>query len=160
MAAGCWGSSSQYSRAERPRLFREATQLKTVGPVRRVAGTKPRHVEMQVHATVVVARTVGRGRPDGTLAADVAQRARIPMAIARGGVPGERGSRARGAYLVETTVGGFVVPCTIFFTRYAVRIVREGTVERLVCVFRARKVRPRKGRGRRLFRIDPISWLG
>ena len=100
------------------------------------------------------------GRPAEPVVADVPQRALAVAAEARGGVPGERGSLARGAYLVETAVGGFVISCTIFFTRYAVRIVREGTVERLVCVFRARKVRPRKGRGRRLFRIDPISWLG
>ena len=138
------------------RLFREATQLKTVAAAARVAGIEARHAEMQVHPIAAAHRR--RIAEPG--AADVAQPATGSLAEARGGVPGERGSRARGAYLVETTVGGFVISCTIFFTRYAVRIVREGTVERLVCVFRARKVRPRKGRGRRLFRIDPISWLG
>ncbi len=67
-------------------LFREATQLKTVGPVRRVAGVEPRCAEVQVHATVVIARIVGRGRPVEPVAADAPQRARISMARARGGV--------------------------------------------------------------------------
>ena len=120
------------------------------------------HVRRIEQQTPGVRAAVGhRRRPDRTLVSDVTLHAIRMTAVARGGVPGERGSRgAVVRYLVETTVGGFVVPCAVFFAGYAVRIVRESPVERLVCVFRARKVRPRKGRGRRLFRIDPISWLG
>ena len=67
------------------RLFREAAQRKTVGPVRREAGVECRHVEAQVQATVVVARIVGRGSPAATVVADVPQRALAGAAVARGG---------------------------------------------------------------------------
>ncbi len=62
------------------RLFREATQLKTVGAAVRAAGIEPRHVEIQAHAI----GTTDRGSPAETVVADAAQRARIPSAIARG----------------------------------------------------------------------------
>ena len=45
-AAGCWGSSSLLSSASRSCLFREATQLKTVGAFDPVAGAKPFHIIM------------------------------------------------------------------------------------------------------------------
>ena len=67
-----------------PRLFREATQLKTVGAVVRAAGREPRHVEIQVHAI----DTADRRRPAVTAVADVAQRARGVVAVARGGAAG------------------------------------------------------------------------
>ena len=99
------------------------------------------------------------GRPAVSVVADVVQHSQLSIARvaeARGGVPGERGSRARGAYLVETTVGGFVVPGTIFFAGYAVRIVRESPVEWLVCVFRARKVRPSPVRALAIARLGRV----
>ena len=67
---------------ERHRLFREATQLKTVAAIVRVAGVEVLRAENQIHAI----GTADRRRPAATVDADDAQRARIPMAVARGGI--------------------------------------------------------------------------
>ena len=91
------------------RLFREATQLKTADADVRVVGIEILRTEIQIRATIVVARIVERGRPAESDFADIAQYAMRSCAEARGGVPGERGSRARGAYLVETTVSSLVM---------------------------------------------------
>ncbi len=64
------------------RLFREATQLKTVGMSVRVAGIEILRVEPQEHA-VSPAKS---GRPTVPAAADARQNTRIPIAEARGGV--------------------------------------------------------------------------
>ena len=108
-----------------------------------MTGIEVLRVEVQEHA----ASPAKGGRPTVPVVADARQGAQSPViacvAEARGGVPGERGSRARGAYLVETTVGGFVVPCAVFFTGNPIRVVREGTGQRLIEVGRPRKVRPR-----------------
>ena len=91
------------------RLFREATQLMTVATVVHVAGKEVLRAEVQEHA----ASPAKGGRPTVPAVADVRQSAQSPkiarVAEARGGVPGERGSRARGAYLVETTVSSLVM---------------------------------------------------
>ena len=63
------------------RLFREATQLKTVGTVAHVAGSEALRVEVQEHA----ASPAKGGRPTEPVVADVVQRARRVVAEARGG---------------------------------------------------------------------------
>ena len=125
-----------------PRLFREAAQLKTVAADSCTTGVEVLHVEVQTAMTGIA----GCGRATESVVPDTRQISESvvvsSVAEARGGVPGERGSRARGAYLVETTVGGFVIPCTVLFTGFPVRIIREGTGQRLIHVGRSRKVRP------------------
>ena len=63
------------------RLFREATQLITVGTVIRIAGIKPRCTEMQVMA----ANIVRLGRPNISVATDKVQGTIGIAAVARGG---------------------------------------------------------------------------
>ena len=66
------------------RLFREATQLKTVGAVARVAGIEhPRFRSQIPHRDVARHR---RTRPTVSVAADVPQSALAAAAVARGGV--------------------------------------------------------------------------
>ncbi len=67
--------------ARQPRLFREATQLKTVAAVIRVAGSEVLRTEIQVHAT----RAARRRRPVEPEAADEYRIARERVAVARGG---------------------------------------------------------------------------
>ena len=128
-----------------PRLFREAAQLKTVAADSCTTGVEVLHVEVQTAMTGIA----GCGRATESVVPDTRQISESvvvsSVAEARGGVPGERGSRARGAYLVETTVGGFVVSFAVGFTGYAVGVIGEGTVQGHIGV--PRKVRPRKGRG-------------
>ena len=62
------------------RLFREATQLKTVGAAGRVAGIEVRHVEIQVHPIA----SVHKRRIAEPVTADVAQPAIGSLAEARG----------------------------------------------------------------------------
>ncbi len=63
------------------RLFREATQLKTVGTVIQIAGNDPGHPKNQVHPI----RAPDRRRPPVTEVADIVQCPLVPSAIARGG---------------------------------------------------------------------------
>ena len=65
-----------------PRLFREATQLKSVGAVVREAGIEGRHVEIQVHPVAAAHRR----RIAEPVVADGAQRAIGSLAVARGGM--------------------------------------------------------------------------
>ncbi len=78
--AAPWGSSSQYSGAERPRLFREATQLKTVTATVCVARIEPRRAETQTLSESVA----GRRRPIVSEGTDVRRFARACDAVARG----------------------------------------------------------------------------
>ena len=64
------------------RLFREATQLKTIGATVCTTWTEIRHGKAQVYPIVSAARR----RVAVSIGADVVQRTRIPMAVARGGV--------------------------------------------------------------------------
>ncbi len=90
-----------------PFLLQEATQLKTEAAIVRMRRIHARRIEQQ---TPGARAAVGhRRRPDRTLVADATLHAIRTIAEARGGVPGERGSRARGAYLVETTVSSLVM---------------------------------------------------
>lgn len=57
----------------------EAPHRKAVGAVGCVLGIEPRRVEVQIVAVGVTGRT----RPDGPLVADVCQRARGSIAVAR-----------------------------------------------------------------------------
>ncbi len=64
----------------RPRLFREATQLKTVAAVALASEIEPRHVETQVQA----ADAARGGRPAVTEVADATLHAIRMIAVARG----------------------------------------------------------------------------
>ena len=77
------------------RLFREATQLKTVSTVVHAVGVETLRVETQVQITVAVARIDGRGRPAVSIVADVVQHPQFSIArVAEArGVP--RGSATR-----------------------------------------------------------------
>ena len=54
---GQWGARLPGSRASRSRLFREATQLKTVSPIESTARIEVPHVEIQVKTAALLRRS-------------------------------------------------------------------------------------------------------
>ena len=84
-----------------PRLFREATQLKTVGAVCRIARSQLDHAEIKISSI----NFTDRRRPAIAVASDIAQHARGTMAEARGG-----------AFFSRAPLGNLVKTCQHILT--------------------------------------------
>ena len=83
------------------RLFREATQLKTVGAVCRIARSQLDHAEIKISSI----NFTDRRRPAITVASDIAQPARGTLAEARGG-----------AFFSRAPLGNLVKTCQHILT--------------------------------------------
>ena len=77
------GCSTLPPAGTRPRLFREAPQLKTVATITHTVGTEMLCIEVQKHPV----RSTDSGRPAIPAVADLYRPARVRVAVARGGHP-------------------------------------------------------------------------
>ncbi len=88
---GQWGARLPGSRASRSRLFREATQLKTVSPIESTARIEVPHVEIQVKTAALLRRSRPH-RSDRACSDECSKTTLVTrVAVARGGKAGNGG---------------------------------------------------------------------